>query len=124
MNRPFEMHVHPELRNLIEDKELDVMARQTLNDVDMVINSDDNAFKHTRMLTYKGKNGQPVPVKFVMARGTGFDAIHVTVPRSMDAGAVKCKECDGIGYQNLERSRICTTCQGLGYGHEVPTASL
>ena len=124
MTRPFELHVHSEIRELIPEPQLSALARRTLSDIDMVINSEDVAFKHTRMLTAEGKDGKTIPVKFVIARGTGFDAIHLTVPKSMQQKIANCSACGGVGYANPQRNQICTQCQGLGYSPVTNTAPL
>lgn len=122
MNRPFQLIVHPTIRTLIHEPQLSDLAARTLYDIDKVINSDDTAFKHTRMMTFDTGGGDPIPIKFVMARGKGYDAIHLTVPKSMEQRIESCDACGGVGYANPQRNQICNQCQGLGYSPVVSSA--
>ena len=116
---PFELHVHQEVRRSIPEPALTELARQTLIQVDRLVNSDDPALKTTRLIRV-----DQVPVKFVFVRGHGKNCVHLTLPKSLVSDLRKCPDCKGVGYSEIEMLHLCSRCDGLGSVVSTPTANL
>lgn len=115
---PFEIHVHQEVRRSIPEPALTELARETLMQVDRLVNSDDPAIKTTRLIRV-----DQIMVKFVFVRGHGKNAVHLTLPKSLVSDLSKCPECKGVGYSEIEMLHLCSRCDGLGSVVTTPTAN-
>lgn len=114
--KPFEMHVHPVIRERIQEPALTDLARDLLMELDCLLSSELSARKHTLIRSFQDHQGNPVTIKLVVARGSGRDAVHVTVPKPLTTRTTApCKSCEQTGYANTETLSLCPQCIGLGY---------
>ena len=123
--REYDLRVDSIVRSRVQEPQLTDLARDVLGAIDELLTSPaaSSAHKITRMTVVVDSQGEPVPIKLVLARGADRDAVHVTLPRPLRPSAIPCEACAAVGWSELSSHTLCTVCHGLGHVEPVVDAA-
>jgi hypothetical protein len=115
--RSYDLRVHAVIREVVPEPQLTLLAQEMLATIDDMLTSplSDTAHRISRMSVVVVADGQPVPIKLVLARGADHDAVHLTLPRPLRPLSTPCSSCEGVGWAELATLALCTECHGLGH---------
>jgi hypothetical protein len=126
--RGYDLRVDSIIRSRVKEPQLTELAQEVLLTIDDLLTSPvvDTAHKITRMSVVVDSQGEAVPIKLVLARGSSRDTVHLTVPRPLRPDSIPCEACSAVGWSDLSSHTLCEVCFGLGSVDQVvePSPSL